>query len=127
MNDRFKFNAYDKTLDIMHKNIQNADNFKDYLENKNYILLQHTGWFDKNNTPIVEGDILKYSFVADGEEDYGVFPIIFEDLCFCWQYGISDDNTRPIHNEQFDKNAYEVIGNIYQNKDILQKEGWKIK
>ena len=91
------------------------------------VILQSTGLCDKNGKEIFEGDIL----VADGYPhfDYGKpnYRSVVE-WCFAGFHvvlrcvnpkkrGISDGINEPLeYGGQF-----EVIGNIYENKELLQK------
>lgn len=70
----------------------------------NYELMQFTGLIDRNGKEIYEGDIVDYG------ADYSV--VRYQDGCF-WsrlgQYQLYNHN----------KNDIEVIGNIYENSDLL--------
>lgn len=65
------------------------------------ILMQYTGLKDKNGVEIYEGDILKG----------GIYKVYVVE----WDYG----NTTFGLNEYSVRKAFEVIGNIYENKDLL--------
>ena len=117
-----------------------------YLSDENYIydtslegeflvdentICQYTGLTDRNGKKIFEGDILRgfqYPFCHDGEYNYYA-EIIFADCSFmtythknplsCVR-GISDGNTELM--ECFVSEDWEVIGNIYDNPELLEKE-----
>ena len=86
-------------------------------------LMQFTGLLDKNGKEIFEGDILKC------ERDYWETPrnLVVEWNEDCWALLKTDD---PVdsevlnHNSSFNVPEYyrEVIGNIYENPELVGKE-----
>lgn len=70
-------------------------------------LMQYTGLKDKNGVEIYEGDIMR----NEGDK---IDEVIFYQGCFC--YKLAD---RRYH--IFDQNMGEVIGNIYENPELLER------
>ena len=83
------------------------------------VLMQSTGFRDKNGKEIFEGDIVK---VTDGDErtnfpDGGIGTICGLDEIFMWYID------GQVHNGLFDISQeyyIEVIGNIYENQELLE-------
>lgn len=97
-------------------------------------ICQYTELTDKNGKKIFEGDILRgfqYPFCHDGEYNYYA-EIIFANCSFmtytrknpssCVR-GISDGNTELM--ECWVSEDWEVIGNIYDNPELLEEESEK--
>ena len=94
---------------------------------------QYTGLTDKNGIKIFEGDILQgdeYPYCSDGEYNYYAEVVWFDNDCcgfgLCTHKnpksavrGISDGNCEWF--EDFDSDSWSVIGNIYDNPELLQE------
>lgn len=75
-------------------------------------LMQWTGLKDKNGKEIYEGDIITYYndkyTVEFSKRRAGYFPFANDDGCGCCAYVIADPDIS------------EVIGNIYENPELLE-------
>jgi len=123
-----KFRAFYKEENRIIYNIQNSydyntnndckgDNelcFGDYLNNERYEIMQYTGFKDKNNKEIYEGDIL---LVANGSI---CGEILFSKRVVKWVEENRGYNIFNFDNAYKPTHYYEVIGNIYENRDLLE-------
>ena len=97
-------------------------------EQRAYEVMQYTGLEDKNGNEIYEGDILKertpsgfnYSVVKFGEIDISSFSCESK-MCTCFYHDFSNfnDNWGEVALGNNLKNI-EVIGNIYENPELLE-------
>ena len=146
MNDRFKFRAWNKLSnemkDVISLNINyefpdcsnviletnTFDNIKTHNNPitcsnglNNVVLMQCTGLKDKNGKLIYEGDILGGT--------YGNLYIHYCDNCKQFQLKANDYGCMAcegdIHWDEVveDNNELEVVGNIYENPELLESEG----
>ena len=122
MQDRFKFRIWLKTekkmckVDSIHFNINKAiitalygDASSKLDENK--ILMQSTGLKDKNGKLIYEGDILKFAEFSK--------PVEVKHRALGFVLRREQSNTVGYDNDKYIPEDCEVIGNIYENKDLL--------
>ena len=102
-------------IDILHKEIffSNEDvDCYEHVDFKNIELMQYTGLKDKNGKEIYEGDILFESF---GEKYY---KVVFENGSFRAEFE-GDFEEYSFDLIDVVAQGYEVLGNIYQNPELL--------
>lgn len=91
------------------------------------ILMQCTGLKDKNGKLIFEGDILKETYVSEGETYTEITFVDFdiELSAYCFRYD-KENKVKPAYvfelNKGEEESNFEVIGNIYENPELLKGE-----
>ena len=91
-----------------------------------FILMQYTGLHDKNGKEIYEGDIIEFSydmFVGNFDTFVAKGKVVFEEGAF---YVEVFENERTTDDEAYllysiNLDTIEVIGNIYENKELLNE------
>ena len=89
------------------------------------ILMQYTGLKDKNGTKIFEGDILRISIKdSDDKIEYKFGAVEFSDKTLGYiirsKGGLMCSFNTILNSAGFYEFELEVIGNIYDNKDLLK-------
>ena len=125
-----KFRAWDKRNEVMwlRKPKQLTSEFFQLIEEderggEQFVLMQYTGLKDKNDVEICEGDILKAKH-DDGRYDIGA--VVYGSRgAFCLHLphvatGIKTPLLNYMHGMMFPESDFEVIGNIYENSELLK-------
>lgn len=122
-----KFRVWDKKEKKMHYDAQNTydfminnggcfeESFKDVLEYDNYVVMQYTNCYDINGKEIYEGDIVETTRTLN----HIVGKVVMIKGCWYIQDG-KDSYYRLI--PRFGVVENRVIGNVYENKSLLEEE-----
>jgi len=91
------------------------------LPSEDYIIQQFTGIYDKNKNPIYEGDIIRYTEKMDahGDAQSLIAAVFFDDEIGAFAAGRNDDFWNLFSDMTILRNTIEVIGNIFENGDLL--------
>lgn len=91
-----------------------------------YTLMQFTGMFDKNGKEIYEGDIVKQVSYKYSNDEYGhkgfyenISKVLYKGRAFQYEWIKTNEIEMP---KDFKENFIEVIGNIYDNPELLGGE-----
>ena len=111
--------CYKRKIMLDNNNIAYIDDREADLGDKKIILMQFTGLKDKNGKEIYEGDIIFCN---------GLYYVVFWDnINACWS--AETDQIKKANELEVDgvfqlnedeKEFYEVIGNIYENPELLK-------
>lgn len=127
-----KFRAWDKVDGIWcnYKIIDGRVYFLDtdtglwYTKYRDFDLMQYTGVNDINNVEIYEGDIVEISKETSYLKDTTI--VKFDEYSASFVLVVKDDDCGYLSynfSSHYDKIiSYKIIGNIYENKDLLEKE-----
>ena len=85
---------------------------------KQFELLQYTGLKDKNSKEIYEGDIVLVN--PGGISTWYKTVVKFKEGGFIAGL-INEENYFYIFNPGFDSDDFEVVGNIFENKNLLEE------
>ena len=109
-----KFRAWDKNKNIM-KELLPIHWYEHSREP--YMLMQYTGLKDKNGKEIYEGDIVKDPTYSKGHQTKEV--VWSDEGAFSLLSTVNGAGYNSLQ-EQIKENGVEIIGNIYENKEIIK-------
>lgn len=99
------------------------DQYNDYFDTEDMILMQYTGLHDKNGKEIYEGDIVLLDCYYYEEPAFdGEFKVIYDDINGMWLLVDLENKDRGFtfgEIRSYYKAEIEVIGNIYDNLELL--------
>lgn len=107
-----KFRAWLPDIQMMNNWMSGVDggtkeNIESYLDDPDSILMQYTGLKDKNGKEIYEGDIVHFKTKGGNEMTYDV------------RYSDYHAGFKPTRLTQTNYQEITVIGNIYENPELL--------
>jgi uncharacterized phage protein (TIGR01671 family) len=129
MDREIKFRAWDKELKMMvyskeetghieyDTNTVDAINVMLNEDDYGFEFMQYTGIKDKSGKEVCEGDIIEFRMNTYQGTYRG--NVIYEHGCFIVDYKIITGFKEYLYQTAQAEEKFEVIGNIYENKDLL--------
>ena len=121
-----KFRAWDKSQKYMayqgNPDLETLSSFMFHFGED--IVLQSTGFFDKNENEIFEGDILSDWNEVDGKQVQSFLQVFWCNNDGAWKLDSSfnqDKSSGDLLSEELSSLVYEISGNIYENPELLQR------
>ena len=121
-----KFRAWDKSQKYMayqgNPDLETLSSFMFHFGED--IVLQSTGFFDKNENEIFEGDILSDWNEVDGKQVQSFLQVFWCNSDGAWKLDSSfnqDKSSGYLLSEELSSFVYEISGNIYENPELLQR------
>mgnify|MGYP001766949752 CR=1 FL=1 len=123
---KLKFRAWDKSQKYMayqgNPDLETLSSFMFHFGED--IVLQSTGFFDKNENEIFEGDILSDWNEVDGKQVQSFLQVFWCNSDGAWKLDSSfnqDKSSGDLLSEELSSFVYEISGNIYENPELLHR------
>jgi uncharacterized phage protein (TIGR01671 family) len=119
MTREIKFRAWDTYVNEMWPVI--VLDLESFAKTDRHILMQFTGLKDKNGKEIYEGDLVPCIYKRDGHTDH-IYEVIWYEVNAAFRlrrHGNACPQLQVIQ-EMSDAARNEVIGNSYENPELLQ-------
>lgn len=96
----------------------------DHISN-GLVFMKSTGLKDKNGKFIYEGDIIKGYFndSDSGGTYFRIMTVVYEEKLAAFGFKDSKNYCEFLTTVDFEQQDYEIIGNIYENPELLKKGG----
>ena len=101
---------YDGSVDIFQRN---GDDVLEQYRRFTGIISEYTGLKDKSGKDIYEGDILNFNNQTDGK-------VIFNRSR--WEFVFGNEKSSYLSFSHYDSKSFEVIGNIFENPELLKND-----
>lgn len=126
-----KFRAWDKETNKMYYNAQDTydygcftgneecpeESFKAVIQKDDYDLMQYTNIKDYEGKEIYEGDIVEVEIMEQWLDDSKLIGVVkMIEGCWC----VVNDKKKVAKNLWSETDVNRVIGNIYENKELLE-------
>jgi len=113
MLDVFSMSLIDGAITFKRPASKN-DSFNILVLPDNIDLMQYTGLKDKNGKEIYEGDIIQDT------DSHEIGQVYWDNDSLCWQALFDDNDSWGFVSQKGKDNHCEVIGNIYENPELLE-------
>ena len=115
-----RWHIEDEYFDLIepNKSVVDLNAKRTWRKQRDAILMQSTSLFDKNDKEIFEGDIVRISMRIGKSTNTSIGAVEFDkfEVCFRIRNDLGDHYVTMFHVRYF-----EVIGNIYQNPELLEE------